>query len=275
MPTKALLVIRFTLATVCVGLLLATRRARRASLESNRLALGRGVVVTALALSAAVCYSMQARLYLEALHHMDAALLALISYTYPTFVMLAAIALRQDHFTRGRAAALVFASVGMLLVLQSSGSTGFTRLASSWPSALTYTVYILVSDTIVDRMPALPLCALVMAGAATALAVQALLTGSVEVSFGFWGWLWVVCIALVSTVLAMAFFFAGLRRTGPSTAAILSTFEPVVTTALAGLVLSQIPTFGQVLGDSSCLCPSCWCKTAAGPNRNTTVLGRG
>lgn len=247
--TEALLILRFALAAVCVGLLLATRRARRASLEPNRLEVGRRVVVTALALGA-VCYSMQASLYFEALHHMDASLLALIFYTYPTLVTLAAIALRQDHFTPGRAAALVVASVGMLLVLKSSGSSGFDSIGIllAFGAALTYTVYILVSDTIVDRIPALSLCALVMTGAATALTVQAMLTGGVDLSFGFWGWLWVACIALVSTVLAMALFFAGLRHTGPSKAAILSSFEPVVTTALAGLVLSQIPTLGQVAG---------------------------
>ena len=42
--------------------------------------------------------------------------------------------------------------------------------------------------------------------------------------------------------------FAGLRRTGPSTTAILSTFEPVVTTALATLNLGESLTLVQVLG---------------------------
>lgn len=246
--TEALLIARFALAAACVGLLLATRRVR-AGLEPNRLAVGRRVVVTALALGA-VCYSMQASLYFEALHHMDASLLALIFYTYPTLVTLAAFALRQDHLTLARAMALVVASVGMLLILRNSGSSGFDSIGIllAFGAALTYSVYILVADTIVDQIPALSLCALVMTGAATSLTAQAMLTGGVDLSFGLWGWLWVVCIALVSTVLAMALFFAGLRHTGPSKAAILSTFEPVVTTALAGLVLSQIPTMGQLLG---------------------------
>lgn len=206
-------------------------------------------MVTALALGA-VCYSAQASLYFEALHHMDASLLALIFYTYPTLVTLAAIAWGRDHFTRGRAAALIVASAGMVLVLRSSGSAGYdsSGIFLAFGAALTYTLYILVSDTIVDRIAGLPLCALVMSGAAAALALQAALTGGVDLSFGLRGWFWVACIALISTVLAMALFFAGLRLTGPSTAAILSTFEPVVTTALAGLVLSQIPTLGQVVG---------------------------
>ena len=56
------------------------------------------------------------------------------------------------------------------------------------------------------------------------------------------GWLWLVALAVVSTVGAIVFFFAGLRRVGPTAAAILSTLEPVVTVALASAV------FGESLG---------------------------
>lgn len=245
--TEALLVVRFTLAAACVWIMVLASRARaqqapRRRLPAPLLALAFGL--------GAICYSTQAGLYFSALHHMDASLLALIFYTYPTLVTIAAIALGRDHLTRGRLAALVVASMGMLLVLQSSGSGRYdlTGVLFAFGAAVTYTIYILVSDTVVDRLPALTLSAWVMTGASMTLIVRAVATGGVDLSFGFWGWFWVSCIALVSTVMAMALFFVGLRRSGPSTAAILSTFEPVVTTVLAGLVLAQVPTLGQILG---------------------------
>jgi drug/metabolite transporter (DMT)-like permease len=249
--TEALLVVRFSLAAVCVVALLAAQRGRsglRAGSDDHARVPGR-VLGTAFVLGA-VCYALQARLYFTALHHMDATLLALIFYTYPTLVTIAAVALGRDRFTRGRFLALVVASLGMLLVLGSSGGSrsDAVGVVLAFGAAITYTVYILVSDKIVDRIPALTLSAWVMSGAAVSLIVQALLTGGVDLGFGFWGWFWAACIAIVSTVMAMALFFAGLRRTGPSTAAILSTFEPVVTTVLAGLVLAQVPTMGQVAG---------------------------
>jgi drug/metabolite transporter (DMT)-like permease len=92
------------------------------------------------------------------------------------------------------------------------------------------------------------LATLVMAGAAATLAVRAALTGGVDLSFGAAGWSWLACMAIVSTVAPMLAFFAGLQRTGPSTAAILSTFEPVVTTALAALILSESLTMLQLAG---------------------------
>jgi drug/metabolite transporter (DMT)-like permease len=56
------------------------------------------------------------------------------------------------------------------------------------------------------------------------------------------GWGWLLSLAVVSTVVAVSLFFAGLKRVGPTSAAILSTAEPVVTVILAFLV------FGELLG---------------------------
>src|ERR671934_131362 len=56
------------------------------------------------------------------------------------------------------------------------------------------------------------------------------------------GWGWLASLAVVSTVGAIALFFAGLRRAGPTTASILSTVEPLVTVLLA------LAVFGERLG---------------------------
>ena len=56
------------------------------------------------------------------------------------------------------------------------------------------------------------------------------------------GFAWLGGLAVVSTVGAVALFFAGLRRVGPTAASILSTLEPLVTVALAFVV------FGDSLG---------------------------
>jgi drug/metabolite transporter (DMT)-like permease len=53
------------------------------------------------------------------------------------------------------------------------------------------------------------------------------------------GWIAVMAIALVSTVVAITFYFAGLERVGATRAATLSTVEPVVTVTLAAVVLGE------------------------------------
>jgi drug/metabolite transporter (DMT)-like permease len=253
----ALLLVRFSLAAVLLGIVLLARPGlRRAATRPARgEAAGRPVMtrgrVLAIAVGlGAVGYATQASLFFSALQLMDASLLALILYTYPVMVTVAAVLLGRDRLTPRRGAALVAASGGTLLVLLGAGGASFHPLGAllAFASAITYTVYILVADTIVRRLAPVVLSALVMTGAAGTLAGRAMLIGGAGLDFGWRGWFWLACIAVVSTVVAMLSFFAGLKRTGPSAAAILSTFEPVVTTALATLALGETLTLVQLAG---------------------------
>lgn len=246
-----LLLVRFTLAAALLAAIVLLRPELRrvpASPPARKEGLGR-VLAIAFVLGA-VGYAAQASLFFAALQRMDASLLSLVFYTYPVLVTVSAVLLGRDALTPGRSAALVAASGGTLLVLLGAGSGGFHLIGAllAVAAAVTYTVYILVADTVVHRLPPVLLSALVMAGAAGTMGVRTLLTGGPDLSFAASGWFWLVCIAVVSTVVAMLAFFAGLRRTGASTAAIMSTFEPVVTTALAALALGEMLSPVQLAG---------------------------
>ncbi|WP_449065247.1 DMT family transporter [Planomonospora algeriensis] len=248
----ALLLVRFGLAAAVLTMLLLLRPGLRRgpSTSAPVFRAGRaGVLGTAVGLGA-VGYAAQAGLYFSALELMDASLLSLVFSTYPLLVTVTAVLLGRDRLTSGRVAALAAACCGTLLVLLGAGGLDFDPLGVllAFGASITYTAYILVSDTVVHRLPPVVLSALVMTGAAFTLAARALFTGGVDLGFGVRGWFWLACIAVVSTVVAMLTFFAGLRRTGPSTAAILSTFEPVVTTALAALALAEFLTPVQLAG---------------------------
>ncbi len=249
---SALLLVRFTLAAALLGAVLLVRpdlrRAAPAPDGRPRATTAR-VLVTALGLGA-IGYAAQASLYFSALRLMDASLLSLILYTYPVLVTVAAVLLGRDRLTARRAAALLAASAGTLLVLAGAGGASLHPLGAllGFGAAAVYTVYILVADTVVHRLPPVVLSALVMTGAAGALAARAAFAGGVDLHFRPVGWCWLACIAVVSTVVAMLTFFAGLQRTGPSTAAILSTFEPVVTTTLAAFTLGELLTPVQLAG---------------------------
>jgi drug/metabolite transporter (DMT)-like permease len=239
--TSALLLVRFGLAAALLALLLLARPGLRVPVRPR-------VAGIALAMGG-IGYATQAALYFAALQIMDASLLSLILYTYPVLVTVAAVLLGRDRLTPGRAVALLVASGGTLLVLLGTGRVAFAPLGVllAFGSAVTYTGYILVADRVVQRVPPVPLSALVMTGAFVTFAGHAVVRGA-GFGFGASGWFWLLCIAVVCTVLALLTFFAGLRRTGPSTAAILSTFEPVVTTVLAALTLHEFLTPLQLTG---------------------------
>jgi drug/metabolite transporter (DMT)-like permease len=206
-------------------------------------------VVAALALGA-VGYAMQAGLFFAALTRMDASLLSMILYTYPAMVTLTAIVLGRETASRRRVGALLVSSSGVALVLLGAGAAGFDWLSAAMGlgAALTYTAYILVSDHVTVDVPALPLSALVTTGAALTFGLAGAATGSLETGFAAEGWGWLAAIALVSTVTPVLLFLAGMRRVGPSMAAILSTVEPPTTVVLAFAAFGESPTAVQLTG---------------------------
>jgi drug/metabolite transporter (DMT)-like permease len=122
-------------------------------------------------------------------------------------------------------------------------------------AAVVYSLYILVSDGMVARVPPRVLAALVCTGAAAVLTLASALLGQLrpdELTAAGWGW--IACLAVVSTVVSINLFFAGLARVGPTTASILATVEPVVTVGLAFLVFGEALGPVQLAGGALVLC---------------------
>ena len=86
--------------------------------------LPRRVVLTGLGLGAAG-YSLQSGLYFAAIERLDVSLVALLLYTYPAFVTVAALALGRATPSLRIGAALAMASVGLVLVLLAAGTGTF------------------------------------------------------------------------------------------------------------------------------------------------------
>jgi len=235
------LAVRFTFAAALFWLLML----RTGGVRELR-SLPRRDIRAGLALGACG-YAIQSGCYFAALEHIEASLLSLLLYTFPAMVAAAAVVLGRERMTPRRLTALALASSGLVLVLAGAGagSAGLDAIgvALGLSAAVVYSAYILVSDGVVGRMSPAVLSALVCSGAAVSLITGSAALGQLrpaEVSTAGWGWL--ACIAVVSTVVAISFFFAGLRRVGPTAASILATVEPLVTVLLAFLV------FGETLG---------------------------
>ncbi len=238
-----LLLVRFGLAgAVLLAVTLARGALRNVSRRAVLGGLGMGVFG----------YAAQAGLYFSALSKIDASLVALILYVYPVLVMAGSVALRRERASRRRVFALGTALSGIGLVLGGASSGRFDGLGAllALGAALTYTGYILVGDRVTAHVPPLGLAALVCCGAFGTFLLTGVLRGGPDLGFAPVGWLWLGALALVSTVGAILLFFAGLIRIGPSTAAILSILEPVVTVAGAAVVFGETLTAIQWLGGS-------------------------
>lgn len=230
----ALLLVRFGLAAA-VLLAIAARRGALRGLTLRAVLVGLAMGVFG--------YAVQASLYFSALQHLDASLVALVFYVYPVTVMLASVAVGRERVSARRVVALLVALGGIGLVLAGAASGQFDVLGVllALGAAATYTGYIVIGERVTAGIAPLALAALVCAGATGALLAVDSVRGLPDLGFSAAGWGWLVALALVSTVGSVLLFFAGLAKVGPSTAAILSILEPVVT------VLSVAAVFGEVL----------------------------
>ena len=114
-------------------------------------------------------------------------------------------------------------------------------------AALIYSIYILVGNRVLKEEDPLAAATVVMLSAAAVFGLL-VMGGAPRFPVTPAGWAAVLAIALVSTVIAMVGFFAGIKRLGAADAATLSTLEPVVTFVLAAVFLDEPVTLLQTAG---------------------------
>jgi drug/metabolite transporter (DMT)-like permease len=232
-----LLATRFVLAAALLWLVVGARGVSR---RDAGLAL----------LLGAVGYAAPAAGYFAALERLDASLLALLVYVFPVIVAVTAVVLRRERASRRTAGALALSVGGLLLVLAGAAG-GLDPLGTllGLATAVVYSAYVLGSEGIAGRVAPLTLSTLVCTGAAATLTVAGLAGGDLDpASVSASGFVWLGGLAVVSTVGAIGLFFAGLRQVGPTAASILSTFEPVVTVALAFVAFGESLGLAQLAG---------------------------
>lgn len=229
--------LRFALASVSM---LAIMRAR-----GDRLPRGRTLL--ALIALGGIGYVSQSLAYFTALTMASAALVALLLDVYPAMVAVAAALLFGDRITPVKAVALVVALAGTALTIGDVGGGRPLGIVLGLVAAVAYATYILLSSRLVPRAGAIPAASVVMLAAAGVLGVVMFLSGP---SFprSATGWAAIAGLALISTVVAIVAFFAGLERIRPAEASTISTVEPVVTVALAALVLHESLSTVQLIG---------------------------
>lgn len=222
-------------------------------------------------------YSAQAGSYFLALDRIDASILTLLLYTFPAIVAAASVVLGREAPTWRTAGGIVLSFSGIALVAAGAagGSLDVVGVILGLTAAVVYSVYILSSEGVAERLTPLALTTVVCTGAAITLTVITTATGSVHLgAVSPLGYLWIAGIALVSTIAAITLFFAGLPRVGATAASILSTFEPIVAVALAWLVLDESLSLAKVAGAALVLLAVVVIRSQPGPDRARQLVAQ-
>lgn len=232
---------RFLLATPLVWLVVRLRGSA-ARAQPRAALLGTGLLFGILAWTAFL-----------ALDRLPASTYVVLLYTYPATVALLSRLLGERLSPRGWGA-LVLTLVGVALVVPDAASglaqSDRVGIILVLLNATLYAVYIVVSGRLLAGRSGL------MGASAWSITGSLLLLGGLALLRGLaWpgnpaAWASVAALAVVSTVLPIAAFYAGLQRVGAARAAILSTVEPLLTLALAVLLLHERLSAQQWLGGS-------------------------
>ncbi len=233
----SLLLLRFAIASALMwGTLVAKRM---------KLPRGRGMVM--LVAMGAVGYAGQAFSYFTALTYASAGLVALLLYTYPAIVALLSRLVFKHPFTWMQITAVGVALAGTVFIIGKAGDGKPLGIFFGLLAALIYSIYILMGSRFPKDVTPTASTAVITSSAAVTYFVVVAVKGFHPPATGK-GWVAVLAIALICTVLAILFFFEGLERVGPVRASVFSTIEPVFTVLLAAAVLGDQITLPRVFG---------------------------
>jgi len=114
-------------------------------------------------------------------------------------------------------------------------------------AALIYSIYIIVGTNVMKHVTAVESSTVIFASAGLVYGVLTFTNGA-HFPADNSGWLAVLGIVTLSTIIPVVTFLAGLERIGPTNAAMLSTLEPVVTVLLAAWLFDEKLTPIVLLG---------------------------
>jgi drug/metabolite transporter (DMT)-like permease len=227
LDTFTLLFLRFSIAAILMGGVLVFRREGLPRGKELYLLIGMG----------ALGYVGQSFSYLTAIKFASAGLVALLLYLYPVFVAVLAGIFLHEKFTGIKKVALGLATLGAALTANPQGGH-WTGILLAVSAAVIYSVYIIVGAGVLQKVSAICSSTVIFASAGVVFGML------MVVSHPHWpasasGWLAVVAIVFIATVIPVVTFLAGLNLIGPTNASMLSTLEPVVTVLLAAWLFGE------------------------------------
>ena len=256
-PPFALLFFRFGVTAVILAA--ATVATRRPLMPEPGERLG-------LAVAATLGYGTESALYFAALNHGSAATVTLLFYTYPVWVMLAAIALDRRIPAGRLVTALATAIIGSAIVV--AGGSGVEiapiGIALAILCSLAYTGYLTAADRVVRRTNPLTTAAWLAAGASFANLSYALAFRGWSTPTGSFAGLRVLGMG-VFTAGAFVCMIASLQRIGAVRNAIIGVLEPLCVAVLAAAFLDEPITTSTALGGALILAAAVVATLARGP----------
>jgi drug/metabolite transporter (DMT)-like permease len=237
------LLARFTVATL---LMLIVRK-----VSSRQAKWPRPLLFGQLFLLGALGYFTATILYFTAIQNIDSGLAITIFYCNPVIVVLLSWWLLGNKPSRIIVWCLVSTLIGVTIAAGQVGNADTISVILVLIVAVEYAFYMIISSKVLPKVDLFTGVTIVMFGAASSFAIYALFApSSVEVIFpnAIDGWVSVLMLAVVATVIPTATLYAGMNLIGTGKTAVIQTFEPVASILAGVIFLSEPLTVPRIIG---------------------------
>lgn len=198
-------------------------------------------------------YFLSSWLDLKGLEFISAQLERLTLFSYPILVAVLGAMFFKTPLTKNIIASLVITYAGIWLVfnqeLSVSGSdTGYGTLLV-FLAALSYSLYVLMGKKLIHQVGSLWFTSIAMTVSSIfVLLYYAMLFDYSSLSVTNMAWLWVILLAIFSTVIPSFMLAEAIAKIGPAQTGVIGTLGPVVTILLAVWFLKEPFTLYHAAG---------------------------
>lgn len=215
----------------------------------------RGIVLLGIA------YSVNSIAFMLGLDRIPAGLASLIFFTYPTVVVLISRFWGGEKLTGRRILSLILATTGCGLIV-GQGIASVDVIGVLWILLAVGLIagFIITSHHVLANTPAISSTAILLTTTAVILTAVGLSGDGLLVPPDPTTILVLVALGVTSTAIPVTLFLLGVQWIGPSRASIFSTLEPMITVALAALLLGERLLPLQMLGGASILAGVIWLR---------------
>lgn len=210
-------------------------------------------------------YAVFSSFFFQALTGLSASLTVLLLYLYPVLVAVGAWGLFGEKIRRQKLPAIPIALLGLLTLVWGDFEVARqSALIFGVGSAVFYSLYILASSRWLEDVPPLVSVTYIQTAAGLTLASLNLRDVNRVVTLVSTTWPVLVGVAVLSSLLAMSLFLAGLQKLKSWEASMLSLAEPLTGVLAAMVFLGDRLTDLQIFGAATVVCALVFVSWPAG-----------
>jgi drug/metabolite transporter (DMT)-like permease len=193
-------------------------------------------------------YAAMAFLLFTSYKYVSISIATITFYSYPMLTYFLTVLFKQEKYKSTKVMIFTICLFGLVLSIYTGGQLNIKGIFFSFSAGLIYSIFIVTSNSFTKGVTPIFSSTIICLTAGLTLFIIGLSNQKVSIHFPLEGWMFILALAILSTVIPIVFFFNGLRIIGTSNSAILSTIEPITSIVVSLLIFQDVLKPLQIMG---------------------------